>query len=52
MVLKPGREAEAEAIFRKMGAGLRGHWGSDRYRTDGSGLERRNRCSDSARAFG
>ena len=51
MVLKPGREAEAEAIFTQMGAGFRGDRRGHRYRPHGArcGTARRSPTSRSIR---
>ena len=50
MVLKPGREAEAEAIFTQVGARLRGHRRGHRHRPHGAGVERRGRRATSRSA--
>ncbi len=49
MVLKPGRESEAAAIFTQMGAGLRGDRPGHRHRPYGAEMEWRGRRRHPAR---
>ena len=52
MVLKPGREAEAEKIFRKWELDFAVIGEGDRYRPHAAGVERGDGVQHSARAAG